>query len=88
MSDARHLFPMIGLFILIGVIVGLFGSFFQGSEFFHGTYPQIRKIVMWTGLAFLMLAVFLNSKGSLWAARIWFRSLSFLLGVILGGMIY
>jgi len=86
-SDARRLFPMIGLFILIGVIVGLFGSSIQGSEFFHGAYPQIRKIVMWTGLAFLMLAVFLNSKGSWWAVRIWLRSLSFLLGVILGGMI-
>ena len=73
--------------ILIGLIVGLFASFSQDfSQFFVGTFLQIRVIVILGGLASMMIVAMIPGKLYL-VSRVSLMAVMFLFGVLLGGMI-
>ena len=87
MSTTKILFQVSGIMILSGLIVGFLASFSQDfSEFFLGTFFQIRMIVILGGLASMMIVAMIPGKLYL-VSRVSLMAVMFLFGVLLGGMI-
>ncbi|MCH7730884.1 hypothetical protein IID21_05245 [Patescibacteria group bacterium] len=90
MTAGKRLFPMMGIAIILGLIVGLLLSFSQDfQEFFHGAFRHVQAIVIFSGLLWIM-SVALVIRNETQLVRLIVQTpaiaLSFLLAVLFGGM--
>ena len=91
MTVAKRLFPIMGIAIVLGLIVGFLLSLSQDfQEFFHGAFLQVQTIAIFGGLLWIM-SVALVMRNETQQARLIIQTpaiaLSFLLAVLFGGMI-